>query len=148
MRFLLEDHLARVLLEEDGAALDELQQVPVEGEPVSLVLEGILEDVAQIVAVGLQERADRQRRLLAQLGDLLSGVLRVRQRLGRLIPQPGNDRYPAMFFKSLITEPTPVLSEPATFDVHGPRRSARSSRRHIGHSWAQHPIRLSKNHWR
>src|ERR1051326_2267895 len=69
---------------------------------------------------------------------------RLRRRIGYLNFETSEN----MFFKSLITDPTPVLSDPATFDVHGPRRSARSSRRHIGHSWAQHPIRLSKNHWR
>ena len=86
------DHLAGVLLEHDRVAFRLGEQLVIERERVALVLHGLAQDVADVVLVRLDQRTDRERRVLADLRDQLAGLLRMGEGLGRLRAQPAHDR--------------------------------------------------------
>jgi len=56
------------------------------------VFKGLTQDVAQVVAVGLEKGPDRERWVLPQVRDLLAGFLGVPEGLGGLPAHPGDDR--------------------------------------------------------
>lgn len=78
VRLFFEDHSPRVLFEKDRASLDEVQELPAEGEAVLFVLERFAQEVAEVVAVGLEQRPDRKRGVFPEVRDL-PGVLRVQE---------------------------------------------------------------------
>src|SRR4029453_14922270 len=93
---LFRDEAARVLLEEDVATGDELEQLLVEREPDPLVFERFAQDVADVVAVRLEQLPDRERRVLSEKRDHLARLLGVTDRFRRLLAQPGDDRDPVV----------------------------------------------------
>src|SRR6516164_442370 len=92
VRFLGGDLRTRVLLEQDVAPGDDREELAVLGEPFLLVSERLAQDLVDVVLVGLEQRADLQRGVLAEGGDVLARLYGVCLRLVRLAAQPGDDR--------------------------------------------------------
>jgi hypothetical protein len=88
------DHLAGVFLDHDRGARGLFQQLVIQRERVALVLHGFAQDVTDVVLVRLEERADRDRGMLAELRDQLARRLRVGERLGRLFISVSSARSP------------------------------------------------------
>ena len=91
MQFLGLDHLSGILLEHYRAALHDGQKFPVEGEGLRFGLERFSQDGADVCPMRVEQRSDRERRILAKMGDHLSGLLRMGKRLRGLLAQPGDD---------------------------------------------------------
>src|SRR5688572_6503587 len=79
VRFFLSNQIARVLLERDGVALDELQELHVQAERVVLGLQGLSQDLPDVVRMSLEQIADRERRVPAEARDHLAGLVRMLQ---------------------------------------------------------------------
>ncbi len=74
MLFLRADHLARVFLDHDRGSRGLLQQLVIERKGFALVLHRLAQDVADVVLVRLEERADRERWMLADDEPIPTGV--------------------------------------------------------------------------
>src|SRR5688572_13338178 len=96
VRLFLRDEVPRVLLERNGFTRDELEQLVVEPERVVLRLERLAQNLADVVRMRLEQVADPEGRMPAEARNHLAGLLRMPQRLGRLILEPLDDRNAAV----------------------------------------------------
>ncbi len=69
MQFLGVDHLARIFLKHYGHALYFLEQVAVKLQRRRFMLQRFAQDIADIVFVGFQQRADCKSRMTANVSD-------------------------------------------------------------------------------
>src|SRR5580698_5300816 len=92
MRLFGGDLGARVLFQHDAAVRDLLEELAVLGEALLLVDQRLAQDLIHVVLVSLEQRADLERRVTTEVGDLLARLYRVRLRLVGLSAQPADDR--------------------------------------------------------
>jgi len=86
MRFLGGDLRTRVFLEQDVTPGDDREELAILGESFLLVRQRLAQDLVDVVLVGLEQRSNLQRRVLAESGDVLA-LLHT-----RLAAHPGDDR--------------------------------------------------------
>ena len=82
------DLLARVFLEHDALAGHLIEELAVFREPFLFVRQRLAENLVDVVLVGLEQRADLQRRMAAEIGDVLARLRRVSLGLIGLAAQP------------------------------------------------------------
>ena len=88
--------LSREFFQHHVLTLHQLHQLFVFDQRRFFVAERFSENVANIVFVRFQQRADPERRMRANLGDQLAGGSGVRHRFGCLRFKPIHDRYPVV----------------------------------------------------
>src|SRR5436309_7265723 len=92
VHLLAGDHLPCVVFQKHAPSLGEFQQRSIELDPFPLVLEGLLQDLVDVVPVRLQQLSDLQRRMAAQGSDVLARRDCVRDRFLGLLAHPLHDR--------------------------------------------------------
>src|SRR5262249_20385766 len=92
VELLAANHLPRELFEGDAPSLDEMQQLRVELDALSLVHEHLLHHLVDAVVMRAYELADSERHARAHRGHLLADCGGVRKVLRRLRSHPLHDR--------------------------------------------------------
>jgi hypothetical protein len=88
------DHAARELLQVDARAVHDIEQLFVEVERALLVIEALPQDGGDVVAVGLLDLGDAERRVPFEARQELSDLLRVQERFVGLGLHESDDREP------------------------------------------------------
>src|SRR5918995_5981244 len=86
------DLLARVLLQPNALVAHEIEQLVVRAQRRVLVLEGLMEDLPDLVLVRFDQLADLEGRVTAERRNVLAGDRGVVHAFDRLVPHPADDR--------------------------------------------------------
>src|SRR5262249_37855923 len=86
------DLLARVLLQPDTLIAHEIEQLVVRAQRRALVLEGLVQDLPDLVLVGFAQLADLEGWVTAERRNVLAGHRGVVHAFDRLVAHPADDR--------------------------------------------------------
>ena len=84
MRLFGRDLIARILFKHDALARHQAEQLVIFLESLLLVFERLAHDLIDVMFVCLKQRTDLERRVVAEIRDVLARECRMRLRLVRL----------------------------------------------------------------
>ena len=90
------NHLPSIFLEHHRAPFHPAEKFAISRQCLGFGLQRFTHDRADIVLMAVEQRADLQRRIGAQQSDHFTRLLAMGQGLGRLLPQPRNNRDPVV----------------------------------------------------